>query len=88
MSKRISISEEALKKLQNEKTFEILVKPSAKTEMIEWDKEKSLLVVWLREPAENNRANESLLKMLKRISGQNFEIKTGTSSRKKIVQKK
>ncbi len=42
--------------------------------------------VWLKEKPINGRANKVLLKFLKKEFGKNFRIKSGFSSRNKVVE--
>ncbi|MBT4258259.1 DUF167 domain-containing protein [archaeon] len=42
--------------------------------------------IWLREKPLDGRANDSLLKLLKKEFGKSFKIKSGLTSRIKIVE--
>jgi len=44
--------------------------------------------VWLKEKAEDNKANISLVKMLKRFFKSDISIKSGFSSKNKIIEVK
>ena len=46
----------------------------------------SFYLVHLKSPAENNKANIELLKMLKKYFGKDVKIKSGFASRNKIVE--
>lgn len=42
--------------------------------------------VWLKEKAVDNKANLKLLKLLKKYFGKNVKIKSGFTSRNKIIE--
>ena len=42
-------------------------------------------MAFLKEPAEDGKANCELIKLLKRASGRDFKIISGASSRRKII---
>ncbi len=44
------------------------------------------LEIWLKEKPIDGKANQKLLKLLKKYFGKNVEIVSGTNSRKKIIE--
>ena len=58
--------------------------PKAKVEGIE--KNGDTLIVRVREPAENNRANLSVIKALTKYYGRHVRMISGFRSRRKIIE--
>ncbi|MFH1211335.1 MAG: DUF167 domain-containing protein [Candidatus Woesearchaeota archaeon] len=64
----------------------VIVKPnSGKNRIAEWDAEENALRVELKAPAQENKANIELIKFLSKEAGRRAGIKTGLTSRKKII---
>ena len=69
-----------------EKSFMVLVKAgSKKTEFLGFDKDRGTYVVAVAAPAKKNKANIGLVKFLTKLTGRMVVIKSGLSSRLKIV---
>jgi hypothetical protein len=65
----------------------ILVKPnSPKTEIIGWDDEKKALKVNVHARPEDNKANIELIKFFARLLKKKVTIKTGLTSKQKILK--
>lgn len=64
--------------------MKIKVKPSSGEQKIE--EKNGIYIVKLRSAPENNKANIELLKFLKKHFKKSFKIKSGFSSRDKIVE--
>jgi len=62
----------------------IKVKPGSGKQKIE--KAEEGYVVWLKERAEDNKANIELLKLMKKYLGKNIKIIKGVRSRDKIIE--
>jgi len=60
---------------------------SSKNEIIGYDKEKQILKVNIKAPAENNKANIEVLNLLKKLTKNQYEIISGKNSKKKILKK-
>ncbi len=71
------------KNRENTIVVEAKVKPSSKEEKIEYS--DGLLKIWVKEPADKDKANKSLIKLLKRAYG-DCEIASGHRSRKKFIR--
>ena len=52
--------------LKEKKTFYVLVKANSRENKIEWNPEKESYVLFIKEPAEDNRANNEIIKFLKK----------------------
>ncbi|NPA39966.1 MAG: YggU family protein [Thermodesulfobacteria bacterium] len=69
--------------------LEVKVKPGAGKDLIKSFKEPNFLEVTLKAKAENNQANESLIKFLRKtfkIPEESIKIVKGRTSRKKLVK--
>jgi len=64
--------------------IKVKVKPRAGKQSIE--KKKDFYLVHLKSPAKNNKANMELIKFLKKYFKKEVKIKSGFSSRNKIVE--
>jgi len=65
--------------------IKIKVKPNCKEQNVE--KKEDYYIVKLKSPAENNKANIELLKILKKyFKCKEVKIKSGFSSRNKIIE--
>lgn len=63
------------------------VKPnSAKNEIKEWNKEKQILKINIKAPAENNKANIEIIKFFNKLLKKNVKIVSGLSSKKKVLK--
>ena len=62
----------------------IKIKPNSKEQSIE--ENESGLIVKLKSSPENNKANLELIKILKKYFGKEVRIKSGFTSRKKVVE--
>lgn len=49
-------------------------------------KKESFLLVYLKSPPENNKANLELIKILKKYFGRDIRIKSGFKSKNKVVE--
>jgi uncharacterized protein (TIGR00251 family) len=69
------------------KKLAVRVKPNAKkTEVIEFDKDKHLLNIAIKAPADKNLANIELLKFLTKETGKKARIRFGLTSKEKIIE--
>jgi uncharacterized protein (TIGR00251 family) len=69
------------------KKLAVHAKPNAKkTEVIEFDKDRDLLNIAIKAPADKNRANIELLKFLTKETGKKARIKSGQTSKEKIIE--
>lgn len=65
----------------------ILAKPnSSKTEILDWNEERQMLKIAINAPPEDNKANEELLKFLKKKLKRKVELIKGKTSREKVVR--
>ncbi len=64
--------------------IKIKVKPNSKEQSIE--KKEDFYIVRLKSSPENNKANLELIKFLKKHFKKDVKIKSGFTSRKKIVE--
>jgi len=65
--------------------IEIIVKAGAKENKVIEDE---VLIVYVKEKAENNKANLSVIKLLRKYFGKEIYIKRGLRSKKKIIDSK
>jgi uncharacterized protein (TIGR00251 family) len=68
------------------KVFEILVKPNSRENSLEFDEEKKVFVARVKFPAEDGKANQALLKMIKKESGLDVKIISGATSKRKLLK--
>jgi uncharacterized protein (TIGR00251 family) len=67
--------------------FKVLVKSNArKNEILGFDEQKQAYKVAIKEPAEDNRANEELVRFLSKELGKKVRIISGRTSKVKIVR--
>ena len=67
--------------------IKILVKPNSnKNEIKEWDEKRQGLKVNINAQPEDNKANTELIKFLSKTLKKKVRIKTGFSSREKIIE--
>lgn len=62
------------------------VKPKSNQEKMVWDKEKHILYVWTRSVPENGKANEKIIKKLKKLFRYKVSIVKGNKSHHKVVE--
>jgi len=68
-------------------SLKILVKPnSKKTEIIGWDKEKNALKINVNAHPEKGEANIEIVKFFKKIYKKDVRIKSGLTSKTKILE--
>ncbi|MBS3071049.1 DUF167 domain-containing protein [Candidatus Pacearchaeota archaeon] len=65
--------------------FKIKVHPNSSQEKIE-EIDKNYLEVWIKEKPVNNKANIKIIKILKNYFGKGIKIKSGFTSRNKIIE--
>jgi uncharacterized protein (TIGR00251 family) len=75
----------ALSIISSQDSFEIRAKPASGREELFFDDKKDVIVAFLKEPAEDGKANSEMIKLLKRASGRDFKIISGFSSKRKII---
>ena len=68
--------------------MKIKIRVNPKSKKSEVIKKGEQYIVNVKSPAENNKANIELLKVLKKYFGKDVEIKSGKTSRRKIVEMK
>jgi len=69
--------------------LEVKVKPGAGKDLIKFFKEPNFLEISLKAKAENNKANESLIKFLHKtfkVPLENIKIIKGKTSKKKLIK--
>lgn len=68
--------------------FKIKVKPNSGKQGVEKEKEgkKQDYLVYVKSPAENNKANIEVIKLLEKHFKKSVKIKSGFTSRNKIVE--
>lgn len=67
----------------------IKVKPGSSENKIEKNENDSGLVVWVKERAEDNKANIAVIKLLSKyynVSSKSINIKSGLKNKNKIVE--
>lgn len=65
----------------------IIVKANAnKTEITGFDENKSALKLDIKAPADKNKANSEIVRLLSKISGRRARIKSGLLSKEKIIE--
>jgi uncharacterized protein len=75
--------EEHLKK----SIVKIIVKPnSTKTEIIKWNKNKKALIVNVKSPPEKGKANVEIVKFFSKLIKKKVLIKSGLTSKEKILK--
>jgi len=67
--------------------IEVKVKPNSKKQEIE-KISNNKYVVSLKKPAEDNKANIELIKLMKKHTGKNIKIIKGLKSKNKIIEVK
>jgi uncharacterized protein len=73
-------------KIRNEKSLSCIVKPNAKKTMVKgYDEERKAYLLDVNAPPENNKANQELIKYLSKITGKKPRIKSGLTSKKKLI---
>jgi len=71
----------------SELKFSVYIKPNASvTTFLGFDKERQSYIISIKEPAEGNKANQALLKFLKKLTGKNPKLVSGKTSRKKQIR--
>jgi uncharacterized protein (TIGR00251 family) len=70
----------------NIKVIEVQVKPNSKISSIIYDDEKKVYVFSVKAQAEDGKANEEVLKLLKKETGKVGKIISGATSRKKLIK--
>ncbi|MBD3361395.1 YggU family protein [Candidatus Woesearchaeota archaeon] len=64
----------------------IIVKPNSnKTEVLSYNKEKQAVVIAIKESADKNKANIELIKFLSKKLKRKVRIKSGLTSREKVI---
>jgi len=66
-------------------SIEIKVKPNSRENKIEFDSNKNIYLVSVKEKAEDNKANKAVLKLMNKKFGKRFRIIKGATSREKIL---
>jgi len=57
-----------------------------KTRITEFDAKKSVYLMDVAEPSENNRANNAIVAYISKISGRHAKILIGKTSKKKLIK--
>ena len=68
------------------KIYEIKVKPNSSRSEIIFDEEKKLIIVFLKSPPVDNKANLELIKLFKKKYKLNIEIIKGAVSKNKLIK--
>lgn len=67
--------------------LKIIVKPnSSKNEIIKFDDEKQALKVNISAPADKNKANKEVIKFFSKLLKKRVEIKSGLTSKEKLLR--
>jgi hypothetical protein len=67
-------------------TLRIIVKPNKKQDYIlGYDYERKALIVEIKAPAEQNKANKEVVKFFRKILKKNVKIKSGHTSHLKVL---
>lgn len=70
-----------------ESKFKVIIKPnSAKNEIVGFDDYKKAYIIKIKEKAEDNKANEELIKFLSKILRKRVKIKSGFKSKEKLIE--
>jgi len=64
----------------------VIVKPSSSENSVIFDSDRDIYVVRVKEPADKNKANDKVLKLLKKKFGKECRIKRGNTSKKKLIE--
>ncbi len=67
------------------KRIEVIAKPNSKTSRVEGFVDGKLLVR-IKSPADKNKANKELLKLISKKTGRQARIKKGLTSREKLLE--
>ncbi len=68
------------------KTIPVIVKPNAKKTLLKgYDEERKAHILEVAALPENNKANQEIIKYLSKITGKKPRIKSGLTSKKKII---
>ena len=68
-------------------SLKIIVKPNArKTEILSWDESKQALRIAIAAPAEKGKANVEVIKFFSRLTKKKVQIKSGLTSRAKLLK--
>lgn len=71
--------------LKEQMIIEVQVKPQQREEKIIKESEKKY-TVYLKAPAHEGKANEALLKLLKKYLKKQCRIKSGATSKRKLIE--
>ena len=64
----------------------VIVKPnSSRTEILEYNKDKQAVVIAVKAPADKNKANLELIKFLSKQLKRKVRIKSGLTSKEKVI---
>jgi len=65
----------------------VIARPNSKESCIKaYDKEKKAYIVWLKEPADKNKANKELIKIIAKRFGKRAKIVSGATAKRKIIE--
>lgn len=68
------------------KVISLQVKPNSKKSEFFFDEEKKIYVFCVKSPAEDGKANDEVLKIIKKEWGKEGKIISGATSRKKLIK--
>lgn len=66
--------------------IKVIVKPGSKENKIEFDEQEQRYIVSVKEPADKNKANIALVKLLSKNFKKKARIKSGLKSREKLIE--
>lgn len=73
--------------IKNKNYIKIIVKPNSnKNKIISYDRDKNELKIEISAPAEDNKANIEIIKFFRKLTGKNVRIKSGLTSKKKLIE--
>jgi len=73
-------------KLEVSKVISLQVKPNSKKSEILFDEEKKSYVFFVKSPAEDGKANEEVLKLIRKEFKKSGKLISGATSRKKLIK--
>ncbi len=73
--------------IKGSKYLAIVVKPNSnENKIINYDSDKKELKIEITAPAQDNKANIEIIRFFKKLTGKNVRIKSGLTSRRKLLE--
>jgi uncharacterized protein (TIGR00251 family) len=74
-------------RIKSSRYLKIVVKPNSnKNNILSYDDDKDELKMEIAAPAEDNKANIEIIKFFTKLTGKKVRIKSGLTSRKKLIE--